>query len=100
MKKGKGDGDGVQNREMRAVAVKNISERKREERTRRWKTRWIITRKSDFDKEWRGKMETSFVLPLSFFSLFLSLFFSFSGFLPQPLAEILPHFWAPCFAIG
>jgi len=45
-------------------------------------------------------METSFVRPLFFLSLFPFLFFSFSGFLPRPLAGDRPHLFIPGVLIG
>lgn len=56
-----------------------MGEKKEKERNKRWERRRIVPpKKRDYDKEWRGKMETSFVLALSLpfpFSLFL--FFRF-----------------------
>jgi hypothetical protein len=90
MKKGKGDGDGVQNREMRAVAVKNMSEKEREKKEREGgkrdgllRERAILTKNGG--ERWR--------LALSF--LFLSSPFFFLSFSLFP-ASCLSH-WPSSF---
>lgn len=77
---GEGDSNEGEMRTLKIMRGRKKGERGGMRRSKRWID--YHAKKSESDEEWRGKMETAFVLPLSFFLPFPFSLFPFSGYLP------------------